>query len=212
MRVTLSIDDPGTISGDGRRARSARGRSAVIDAVLELLHGGNLRPSVEDVAVRSGVSVASVFRYFDNLDELHRLAFEQQLAQVVPMLRIPGFAHLNLDDRVGAFVGGRLRVYRLIAGPARMVRARAAEYPVVTESLVRARRLWLGQVLEVFAAELAPLGRSERRDVAAFVDTVASFEAWDLMHVAHGVPIRSVAAQWRPTILRALREDRSDGH
>ena len=200
----LSVDAPEVEVGDGRRARSVRGRTAVIDAVLELLHEGNLRLSVDDVARRAGVSPASVFRYFENLDELHRLAFEHQLEQVVPMLHIPGLTTLDPDRRVAAFAAGRLRVYEVIAGPARMCRVRAAEYPVVADSLTRARRLWLRQVRDVFARELAPLGRAERRDVAAMVDTVASFEAWDLLRTSHDIPTRSIQARWSSTILQLV--------
>lgn len=203
MRDVLSID-PLVRERDGRRARRERGRLAVIAAVLELFDEGHAHPSAGEVAQRSGVSAASVFRYFENLDELHRLAFETQLERVVPMLSIDGLATMTLDRRVEAFVQGRLDVYELIDGPARMIRARAVDHPAVAQTLARARRLWLGQVRKVFTAELAELSRSDRRDRAALVDAVASFESWDLLHRSHGLPRRSIATVWASTIEQAV--------
>ncbi len=50
---------------DGRRARRERGRIAVSDAVIDLAFEGNANPTAEQVAKRAGVSVASLFRYFE---------------------------------------------------------------------------------------------------------------------------------------------------
>ena len=57
---------------DGRRARRERGRLAVSDAVIDLVGEGNTDPTSEQVAERAGVSVASLFRYFETLEELRQ--------------------------------------------------------------------------------------------------------------------------------------------
>jgi hypothetical protein len=43
---------------DGRRQRSARSRDAVVDAILELLREGNLRPGADEIAARAGAKIA----------------------------------------------------------------------------------------------------------------------------------------------------------
>src|SRR6185312_6061085 len=48
---------------DGRTARKDRNMVAVLDAVLELFVRGDLIPSPEAIAQRSGVSLRSVYRY-----------------------------------------------------------------------------------------------------------------------------------------------------
>ena len=48
--------------GDGRRLRRERNRDAVIEALLDLFGEGNLQPSTDEIAVRSGVSARSLFR------------------------------------------------------------------------------------------------------------------------------------------------------
>ena len=60
---------------DGRRARRERGRSAVIDAAFALAEEGKIPLTTELVAERSGVSAASIFRYFDGLDDLQYQAY-----------------------------------------------------------------------------------------------------------------------------------------
>ena len=64
---------------DGRRARGARNRDAVVTAILELLREGNPEPGAHEIAERSGVSVRSVFRHFDDLESLYEAAVEQMV-------------------------------------------------------------------------------------------------------------------------------------
>ena len=59
---------------DGRRASRERNRDAVVDALLDLYREGNLSPGADAVAERSGLSRRSLFRYFDDLDDLCRAA------------------------------------------------------------------------------------------------------------------------------------------
>ena len=52
---------------DGRLARSARTRHAVVDALLDLLGEGDLRPTAARIAERAGVSLRIVFHHFEDL-------------------------------------------------------------------------------------------------------------------------------------------------
>ena len=55
---------------DGRSLRSVRNRAAVVDATLELLREGQFKPRAADIALRADVSVRTVFRLFDDLDQM----------------------------------------------------------------------------------------------------------------------------------------------
>src|ERR1044072_5768679 len=59
---------------DGRSARAARTRDAVVEALLSLLDEGNLRPTARQVAERAGVSLRSVYVHFDDLEDLFTAA------------------------------------------------------------------------------------------------------------------------------------------
>ena len=54
----------------------------MLDTVHEMFVEGNFSPSVEDVAARSGVSLRSVYRYFEDTEALLHLAIERRIALV----------------------------------------------------------------------------------------------------------------------------------
>jgi AcrR family transcriptional regulator len=181
--------------GDGRRARRERNRIAVIDAMVELLVEDR-KPSVESVAERSGVSVSSVFRYFDNLDDLHRQTVERYFERFDPLFTVPELGDGPLDLRIRHLVGARVELYETIAPIAREARRRAAEHPLLAERLRATRTRLLDQLREHFAPELAALPRSAAEDRLALIDTMTSFESWDLLRTGHGRSPRRIARAW----------------
>src|SRR5438128_1011303 len=69
---------------DGRRLRREQNREAVLDALVELFAEGLYQPSANDIAERAGISPRSLFRYFDDIDDLNRATIERQLAAARP--------------------------------------------------------------------------------------------------------------------------------
>ena len=65
----MTADEP---TSDGRTARRDRNRDAVLDAVLDLFGEDSLAPAPAEVAERSGVSLRSVYRYYEDRDALYR--------------------------------------------------------------------------------------------------------------------------------------------
>ncbi len=76
----------------------------MLDAVLDLFSEDNLSPGPEEVAVRVGLSVRSVYRYFDDHDALTRAAIARNIERRAPLLRIPAIGEGDLDDRIDRFV------------------------------------------------------------------------------------------------------------
>ena len=72
---------------DGRSAIRDRNREAVLDAVLDLFSEDNLSPGPEEVALRVGLSVRSVYRYFDDHDTLTRAAIARNIERRAPYYR-----------------------------------------------------------------------------------------------------------------------------
>lgn len=56
---------------DGRRARSQASRAKIIEAMVTLIVSGNMNPSTADIAKQAGVGLRSVFRHFDDKDEIY---------------------------------------------------------------------------------------------------------------------------------------------
>ena len=146
----------GTGAVDGRRARRERGRLAVLDAMVDLLREGRTPPTTQELAERAGVSAASIFRYFDGLDELRGHTIVHFLGRYQGLFEVPP-ATGTLDERITSYVDSRLRLYETIAPVARMVRARMYDEPQLAEQLHRVRRQQAEQARAHFAVELDPL-------------------------------------------------------
>jgi TetR/AcrR family transcriptional regulator of autoinduction and epiphytic fitness len=199
--MALSADPP---VPDGRRLRRERNRTAVIDAVFELLVEGHFPPSVEDVADRSGVSVSSVFRYFEGLDDLQQETVERYFERFAPLMAVPCDPDASTEERIASLVTARLDLYEAIAPIARMARHQAPLQPRIAENLHATRVRFGDQIREHFAPELEPLGRAESSDRVALIDALTAFEAWDLLHSVLDRSRRLVERAWRAGIATLL--------
>lgn len=187
---------------DGRRARRERGRLAVLDAMVDLLQEGRTPPSTQELAERAGVSAASIFRYFDGLDELREQTIVHFLERYRALWEVPEPAG-DLDQRAAGYVDARLRLHETIAPVARMVRTKMADEPALAAQLHRVRRLQAAQARTTFAPELAERGAAARDDLVGTVVTLTSFEAWDHLTGDLGRTPRQIRRAWL-TSLRTL--------
>jgi len=191
---------------DGRSAIRDRNRDAVLDAVLDLFSEDNLSPGPEEVAERAGLSVRSVYRYFDDHDALSRAAIERQLERVGPLLLLPAIGEGALDERIHQFVEARLRL-QAAAGPAlRATRIRATFDPVVRDQFEADRARLCRQVERQFAPELSAMDADRGRARLAAVDTLSTFESID-HYLVHGGLNPAEAAILLADAIRALLTD-----
>jgi TetR/AcrR family transcriptional regulator of autoinduction and epiphytic fitness len=185
------MPDPAPV--DGRRARRHRSRDLAVDAVLDLLGEGVLRPTAQQVAERSGVSLRSIFRIFDDVETLHTAASARQLSRVRHLF-IDVMPTGSLRDRIAEVVGINGRLYESVAPVRRAALRSAPESPALQEQLARARGWVRAEVERVFAPELA----TQPRDAVAAVELALSFEAWDQLRAAQGLsPARAAATVTR---------------
>lgn len=177
--MTAPIPDDAPVV-DGRRARRHRSRDLAVDALLDLLGEGVLKPTAQQVAERSGVSLRSIFRIFDDVESLNAAASARQLGRIRHLF-VDVMPTGSLTDRVAQVVAINGRLYESIA-PIR----RAA----LREQLGRARGWVRTEVDRVFAPELA----EANGDTATAVELALSFEAWDQLRTAQGVSVTRAAA------------------
>lgn len=168
---------------DGRTARRDRNRIAVLDAVLELFAEGNLNPGVHEVADRSGVSLRSVYRYFEDLDELITAAIDRHLDRTRPLFEIEDPGQGPLRERVTRFTERRLRLFEAVHVIYRASRVRAATDPNVESGLLDTHRRLERQTLEMFAPELEALDGHDAHDARRTVDLLTQFDS--LEHLRH---------------------------
>jgi len=194
----------GEQQADGRRARRERNRAAVIDAMFELLREGRLPPTTEEVADRAGVSVSSVFRYFDGLDDLHGETIRRYFERFAPLFEVPAVPLGSRADRIAALVDARLELYETIAPIGRMARIRAASEPALADTLLDTRHRFARQVRDHLEPDLALADGADAGDRVALVDALTSFEAWDLLRSAHGRSRATIRRAWLAGIERLL--------
>jgi AcrR family transcriptional regulator len=166
---------------DGRLLRRQRNRNAVVESLLDLYAEGNLRPSTEEIAARSGLSPRSLFRYFDDVEDLTRTAMNRQLERALPLLPIDAGPEAELTVKVGALVDQRFRLFDLFGPAATISRLRSPFQPVLANQLTLHRKYLRSQVRKLFAPELAAMGEPVGFEMLAAADIMASFESYQLL-------------------------------
>jgi AcrR family transcriptional regulator len=189
---------------DGRHARRDRNKIAVVDAYLELIREGNPRPSVAEVADRSGVSHRSVFRYFADRDELARTSIERQESFVTPLLSLPIDHEQPLRDRVDLVVKRRLELFEAIAPVARLSRSLAPMQPIIQSELTKARAFFRAQVKRLFAPELTAMDKAHAASVVAVLDVLCSFEVAELLRTDQGLSTERTGDALRAAMIALL--------
>jgi TetR/AcrR family transcriptional regulator of autoinduction and epiphytic fitness len=66
---------------DGRTARSERTRNAIIDAHLQLISEGDMRPTADRVAKLAGVSLRALWSHFADMEALMAASGQRVLEQ-----------------------------------------------------------------------------------------------------------------------------------
>jgi AcrR family transcriptional regulator len=197
-------DGASPVETDGRTARRDRNRDLVLDAVIELFAEGQLTPSASDVAARSGVSLRSVYRYYEDLDALVRAAIARHAGRVAPLLEIPDPGVGPLDARVARFVASRMRLYEAVAPTARAALLRIPVNRYLRERLERVRETLREQTETMFAPELSAMSGTQRRAVSAAADTLLQFESAEHLRVRLGYTTAQTTDILRRTLTTLL--------
>ena len=181
--------------------RREQNREAVVDALLALFREGNYQPSAAEIAARSGLSLRSLFRYFDDVDDLHRAAAARQIALVMPLLRIgiePGAPAL---DKVRAVVRARVRLFEEIGPSARALRACAHRHEPLAAELARNRAFFRGQLRALFAPEAG------NTSFLPALDVLCSFESYELLRTDQGMSRARVETTLIEAISALVRQE-----
>jgi AcrR family transcriptional regulator len=189
---------------DGRSARRERGRRAVIDAMLSLVSEGHVPPTVEQVASRSGVSAASVFRYFDTLEDLRRATSEVFFERNPHLVEIVDIGEGPLAHRIETFVAASLLLFEENESMARLVRLQAHQVTAANELLHRLRATRSDQVRQHFDDELRTMSLATQADVVMVITTLTSFESWDQARHAHQCSQSQVRRAWISALTTVL--------
>ena len=174
---------------DGRTARRDRNSEAVLDTVHDMFVEGNFSPAVEEVAARSGVSLRSVYRYFEDTEALLREAIARRVLLVEPLFVLPAIGEGPLDERITRLVNHRLVLHAKLGPTVRAAILRSPYSPLLAEQVQRRRTLLSEQVAAHFAPEVEVLEPRRGRELLACVDTLCEFESMEHLRVQRGLSV-----------------------
>ena len=173
---------------DGRTARSERTRNAIVDAHLQLISEGDLRPTADRVAKLAGVSLRALWSHFADMEALMTASGQRVLEQRDASYQ-PISTDLPLPERIEAFCRQRARLLEEI-GPA--ARASALKEPF-SAGLQRYRRLHVARVrdelTDTFAEEI---GGDE--DLLNALTAVSQWPTWSTWRDAMDLPVEKAQA------------------
>ena len=163
---------------DGRRLRREQNRQAVLEALVALLDDGVYQPTTNEIAERAGISPRSLFRYFDDVDDLSRAAIERHMERVGPLFNLDVPPDLPTAEKIAQVVEQRARLFDAIAPTARTARVTAHRNPVIKTQLGRIRTHLRNELRRVFG----------REDALPALDVLLSFESYELLRYDQGLP------------------------
>ena len=74
---------------DGRRERSATSRRRILAALVSLIENGEPSPTAESIAAAAGVSLRTVFRHFEEMENLHLEIAGMVFERIRPLIQQP---------------------------------------------------------------------------------------------------------------------------
>lgn len=175
----------------------------VVQAILELLREGSLRPSAQEIAARAGVSERTVFRHYADLDQLFAAAVAQQGRQIAPLLDLPPTAGPR-QQRVAELVRRRARLFEEVT-PVRRAAVRHAPFQaVVRQGLEQLHSVLRGQLETVFADEIDRVPPEQRRELMECVDVATSWAVWETLRADQGLGPGRAASSVERTVASLL--------
>jgi TetR/AcrR family transcriptional regulator of autoinduction and epiphytic fitness len=182
----------------------------VVDAMLDLLGQGELRPTAARIAERAGVALRSVFQHFADLEALFAAAADRQLERVSAVMHpLPSSGPLAV--RLDAFVEHRRRIWETIAPVRRAALLWEPFSPEIAGRLVGARAVARAEVEDAFAPELARRGRAERHELADALTAAASWSVWEQLRRHQRLSVERAARVVARTLASLLgREEVAD--
>jgi len=197
--VPLSADtQQRDVPVDGRRERGARNKAAVVQALLHLYESGEIQPSAARIAEVAGVSERSVFRYFDDMEDLAATAIAIQWERVHQFYE--GLdASGNFEQRLEAMIDHRLRLFDKTIGVGRASAVASARSATVTSALNHRRAILREQAVAQFAPEIAKNKNADT--VSRIIDYTLSIENIEYLRTSVGLS----RPRTRETLSTAIR-------
>jgi AcrR family transcriptional regulator len=183
---------------DGRRQRSERSRTQIIDAMFSLIREGDMSPSAARVAERAEVGLRTVFRHFEDMDSLFVEMAERISSEIMPKVLAP-FEARDWRGRFREHVERRIEIYEYIMPVRVAANVRRFQSRFLMEEYRR-------NLLIERASLSALLPEEIQADPVLFaaIETTASFQTWRRLRQDSGLSPEESAPVFRLMVERIV--------
>ena len=168
-------------SSDGRRQRSERSQTAIIEAALALMDEGALVPTAQQIADRAGVAIRSFFRHFADMDSLFLAADEMLISSYEALFEVDNRAG-TLSERVARAIDLYGNAFDQLRPIILCTQAQLWRSPKLRENYAWHQKR-LRKELELWLPEVVALPKDRREALHA----VASFDMWHRLREHQGL-------------------------
>ena len=172
-------------SSDGRRQRSERSQTAIIEAALALMDEGALVPTAQQIADRAGVGIRSFFRHFADMDSLFLAADEMLISSYKALFEVDNRAG-TLSERVVRAIALYGNAFDQLRPIILCTQAQLWRSPKLRENYAWHQKR-LRKELELWLPEVAALPKDRREALHA----VASFDMWHRLREHQGLSLKA---------------------
>ena len=172
-------------SSDGRRQRSERSQTAIIEAALALMDEGALVPTAQQIADRAGVGIRSFFRHFADMDSLFLAADEMLISSYEALFEVDNRAG-TLSERVVRAIALYGNAFDQLRPIILCTQAQLWRSPKLRENYAWHQKR-LRKELELWLPEVAALPKDRREALHA----VASFDMWHRLREHQGLSLKA---------------------
>ena len=156
---------------DGRNLRSTKSQKLIIDAVIKLFQSGNFNPTAQEVSDESGIGIRTVFRQFDDMENLIN-AVDQEYHQKRPLM-IKVDPSLTIKTRLKQIVETRNNIYSKESNIMMMTIFMSWKY----KFLLKRYRNWQKFFRDETEKAIPELKKLDKQSLE-LVDAILSFAFW----------------------------------
>ena len=188
----ISVDD----EGDGRRARSARTRAAIIDSFLGLIREKSEVPTAKRIAKRAGCSARSVFERFKDFKELAAASFDHVLQSG---LSTPVGDTLTRDQKTRIAFQVKVRatncenwlpLWRVLMS------AQIGSLDKLQARIAIVREMSRERLKLMYAPELSGMSPWKRDATVMALEALTDYESWGRMREHYGLSFEQGCEVW----------------
>lgn len=187
----LPAQDGVSAKPDGRRERSADSRRRILAAMVDLIESGLASPTAESVAARAGVSLRTVFRHFEEMENLHLEIAALVFERVRPMIDRP-FTASGWPALLEEAIERRAEFFEAIAPFKTAIDVHRHRSPAIASQHRRFTALSRDMLAASFPADIV-------RDRERFepLQLLLSIEVWQRLRDQQGLTVAEAAAAVR---------------